>query len=207
MQMRNTLTRPNRSSYCQATVEAALLLSDLVPDLTNTEIARAVGVRSKETIRSWKNLDMSGNARATRLQNRCDAHRILTPSEEQILAGAILYRDLLRLDTTTIRIRKLIFSMFRIDGVYPSYISRFLDRNHLSLRLPTVCHTAERRAASVDELTKYLQEIRSLGVPPDRIVNIDPTSVYSDVRFVKQAGPRGRYALLFSSSLLNPRPS
>lgn len=85
--------------------------------------------------------------------------------------------------------------MFRIRDVKGSWISRFLDRNHLSRRTFTAAHPSERNCDSVYELISFLNDVRRLNLSADRIVNIDPTSVYSDARYVKQAGAKGRYGV------------
>lgn len=183
-----------RTNYAEDVVEQALLLVDLYPSLSNATVAKEVGVLSKETIRTWKSLDMSPEARDQRHNNKGKYNRILTHPQCLILAGRIVCRDLLRLDTSTNSIQAAMVDMFSIRRhVFGSFITRFLERNHLSMRSAITTHPAELSKAKSDELISYFTTLRELGLPPSRVVNIDPTSVYSDARFVLQAGMKGRY--------------
>lgn len=183
--------------YDQSVVDDALFMIDLFPSLSNASIASMVGVRSPETIRLWRRQDMSWHARRARIASRNSWRRILSSEQELIMAGRIIYLDVLRRDSSTLSIRRSLQSLFvPPQRIHASYISRFLKRQHLSMRYAVLTHAAERHPSKFDELVQYLDEIRAMNIPPDRIINIDATSVYSDARFVKQAGIRGRFRKL-----------
>lgn len=178
-------------AYGQEVVEAALDLAQFVPQLTNQEIATLIGVPDESTIRSWRSRDMSPEAMEERRLSKGLPHRLLRPTQELILAGCILLHDLLRLDTSTAAIRSMALRLFGLKKLQSSWISAFCSRNHISLRSFVVAHAAELRAPMVDSITLCLASIQSLHLPPDRIVNMDLTSVYSMARYVLQAAPVG----------------
>jgi len=103
-----------------------------------------------------------------------------------------LYNDLLRLDTSVPAIKDMFPVLFDYEkDINKSFISRFLDRNHLSMRSVVAMHPGEDSPTSAQLISGYLDSVRRMGVYPENIVNIDLTSVYSDARYVKHAGAKG----------------
>lgn len=140
---------------------------------------------------------MSEEAVASRRKAKGSAHRFLTEDGEFVVSGNILYNDLLRLDSSVPAIRDMFQIIFDYNGqVKKSYISKFLDRNHLSMRSVVAVHSHEAAPTSINLLGGYIGSARDFGVPPENMLDIDLSSVYSDARFVLHAGAKGRCALL-----------
>jgi hypothetical protein len=140
---------------------------------------------------------MSAESVAARQKKKGSIHRLISAPQEKILAGAIIYRDALRLDTSTTAIQEEYLTIFRSrQYLTESWISRFLRRNHLSRKSFTGAHPAEREASNRSLLINYLCEVQEFvkkGLTPDKIINVDWISIYSDARYIRQAGPRGRF--------------
>jgi hypothetical protein len=152
-------------------------------------------------------MDMSEDAIDKRAVNKGSSNRLLSKFERTLLAGNILFKDMCRHDTSTGAIRNMADCIAGFELLLnKSWISKFLASEHLSLRSAVGAHPSERLASKKDELSAFLNLVRSVtdGVPDDRVVNFDFTSVYSTSLYVRQAGAKGGSFSLTSSA---PFPS
>lgn len=126
--------------------------------LTYRKIAVTVGVFSHVTIANWDHLDMSPDAILERkIAQR--KPRKFTTFEETILAGFIIYRDLTYQPTTTGIFREFVYTYFA-EYVSPSFITKFMTRNHLSLKLVGNAILKELdRTAIVTESVQWLNAL------------------------------------------------
>ncbi len=149
---------------------------------------------------------MSAGAVAARSAHKGSESRLLSPEERTLLAGNILFEDLLRHDTSTGAIRNMADEISGVElSLTNSFLSKYLVSEHLSLRSAVGAHPSERLSSKREELLNFIHYVRNVtdGIPADRVINLDPTSVYSDSRYIRQAGAKGRYRLMvlkFSSS-------
>lgn len=182
-------------AYSTDFVDRVLLFCDAFPEVSERDVATAFGI-SARSISNWKRLDMSPEGVALRRKLKGAPHRFVNEDGEFVLAGNILYNDLLRLDTSTPAILDMFPILFDYYGpVNKRYLSKVLERNHLSLRSAVAVHGHEISPGAAQKLSSFIQSVRNFNVPPEFIVNIDLTSVYSDARYVKHAGAKGRFRL------------
>jgi transposase len=90
-------------------------------------------VFSPDTISAWARKDMSNEAILRRLRAKARP-RLFSDEQEKVLAGWCVYKDLVNESSTSSNFREFAFSQFRRD-VKPSYLSKFLRRHRLSLKL------------------------------------------------------------------------
>lgn len=164
-----------------------LLFCELFPEMSDRDVAARFAI-SHGTVGNWRNSDMSVHAIAARRYLKGFHRRKMSMNAEFVLAGNIIFCDLLRQDTSSNPIREIFCELFDSDEyLNSSYISKFLDRNHLSLKSVTVLHALEKLPNSLQILSDYISDVRSFNCPPDRIFNLDLCSIYSDSRFVRHA--------------------
>lgn len=160
--------------------------------LSDREVAIKFGI-SHGTVSNWKNSDMSIEAVEARRRVKGLHRRKISKNAELIFAGNIVYCDLIRLDTSTNAIRNMFCELFDTDEyLNKSYMSKFLDRNHLSLKSVTILHALEKIPDSIRILSNFIVDVRSFNCPADRMINFDLASIYSDARFILHAGIKGR---------------
>ena len=187
-------------AYPHETVARARALGEIFPELSLREIAAVVGVASPSSISNWLIKDMSLNSIDERASKKGSDAMILSKDERTLLHGNILFEDICRRDTSTESIRDMADEISGAElSLGKSFISKFLAAEHLSLRSAVGAHPSERLASKRDELADFLSHVRRVihGIPDDRVINLDFTSVYSDSRFIRQAGAKGRYYFLF----------
>jgi hypothetical protein len=97
-------------------------------ELSYRAIARKVGVSSHVTIREWDKKDMSVEAIIARLKLKA-LKKKFTDSEERILSGWVMYRDLTLQCSTTDNFREFGANYFG-RSMSPSYITNFMSRNY-----------------------------------------------------------------------------
>lgn len=144
-------------------------------------------------------MDMSADAVAARSAHKGSESRLLSPEERTLLAGNILFEDLLRHDTSTGAIRNMADEISGAElSLTNSFLSKYLVSEHLSLRSAVGAHPSERLSSKREELSDFIHYVRNVtdGIPADRVINLDPTSVYSDSRYIRQAGAQGRYRFI-----------
>lgn len=99
--------------------------------------------------------------------------RLFTDKEEQILAGWCLYKDLVSESSTSTSFRAFAMTHFG-RAIKPSYMSKFMRRHRLSLKLVGNAKRSERDESTVSMALSYLEKVRFLtskcGVDHSRIV-------------------------------------
>jgi hypothetical protein len=143
----------------------------------------------------WDLKDMTEVAISTRLQRRARARKF-THLEERILCGWVIYRDLTLQSSTTENFREFGYSYFR-RTMSPSFISKFMKRNRLSLKLVGKAEKDELLLENIDEAINFLKSfeflVRLNGLNPSQVKVMDKTYLMSSPwhKFVRHMGPRG----------------
>lgn len=165
------------------------------PLLTYRAIAAAADVASPTTISQWNNKDMTEEAILRRLKKRA-APRKFTDAEERILCGWVVYKDLTLESSTTEKFREFAATYFR-RAMSSSYISCFMKRHHLSLKLVGNAKSDELRQEVIDEAVTFLEGFESLtklnGLSLSQIKVMDKTYLQSSPwhKLVRHMSPRG----------------
>lgn len=147
---------------------------------------------------NWDKFDMSEVAIAERLRAKAAA-RLFSERDERIIVGWIIYQDLAMLSTTTEKLREFVMNYFGVS-LQPSYISKFMARWNLSLKLVGNASRKElvNREAVINETTEWLCALnefqRRHNIAKSQIKAIDKTYLYTSPfhRYVRHIGPRGR---------------
>lgn len=164
--------------------------------LTYNAIANAVGVHSPNTIARWDHLDMSYLAVNTRLANKA-AKRKFTIAEEKVLAGWVIFKDLTLESSTTLNFTEFVLTYFG-RSVSASFISKFMSRNHLSLKQVGGANRNELLDTTIDTAVNFLESFERVicqyGFRPDQIKVFDKTYLMTSPwhKFVKHMSPSGR---------------
>lgn len=98
--------------------------------------------------------------------------RLFSFEEEQVLAGWCLYKDLVNESSTSSNLKEFALSHFG-RSIKASWLSKFLRRHQLSLKLVGTAKRSERDDSTFNTAVSFLQKIRYLteecGVEPSRI--------------------------------------
>lgn len=165
------------------------------PKLTYRAIANAVGVSSPTTVNQWDNKDMTEEAILRRLRQRA-APRKFTDLEERILCGWVIYKDLTLESSTTEKFREFAFTYFR-RAMSSSYISSFMKRHHLSVKLVGNAKSDELRQEVIDQAVAFLEGFENLtrlnGLSLSQIKVMDKTYLQSSPwhKLVRHMSPKG----------------
>lgn len=116
--------------------------------------------------------------------------RKLSIKDERIVAGWVIYRCILKKDTTTRTIMKFIDNAFHVTTT-PSWLSQFMKRNHLSLQNPSTAKGAEIMSTKFEEAVQCLKQIKALNKDPGQIAVMDKTKFYNDSHRVKHVSIKG----------------
>jgi hypothetical protein len=180
-------------AYPRSVTEAAMRIIQDHPDYSNQRIADMVGVLSEGTIRNWRELEMTEEAVEARRLRRGEHGRVLSEEEEQVFAGRIIWAHLLHQDTSTPSLVEFLAFLFLIENPDLSWLSRLLEKLHIAYLKAVPTHKCEVDESFRPQLIDYISKLRLLSkLGPSHFLNIDPTSVYSDARYVLQAVPSGR---------------
>jgi hypothetical protein len=116
--------------------------------------------------------------------------------QELIIAGWAVFRDQSRLPTLTTMLKEFVFKEFQVD-LNPSWIriTRFVERQHLSLQRPSNMTEAENSEDLRQQGIEFIKMIRGLKKEPHQIVALDKTSFYGDARFIKNISVKGSYVI------------
>ena len=97
---------------------------------------------------------------------------LFSPEEEQILAGWCLYKDLVNESSTSSNLKAFALSHFG-RSIKASWLSKFLRRHRLSLKLVGNAKRSERDDSTFHTAVSFLQKIvyltEEIGVDPSRI--------------------------------------
>lgn len=142
----------------------------LTRQLSFRGIASRVGVFSPDTIMHWARNDMSPAAIRRRLKSKARP-RLFTEQQEHVLAGWCIYKDLTHESSTTRNFREFALSQFRRD-VKSSYLSKFLRRHRLSMKLTGNAKNSEREEYTIEKAVSFLQQVEFLlhaGLQPSQL--------------------------------------
>jgi DNA-binding transcriptional regulator YbjK len=143
----------------------------------------------------WDHQDMSETAIRRRLQLKAP-RRKFTPTEEKILSGWVLYRDLTLQSSTTENFREFAYLYFR-RTMSPSYVTKFMKRNRLSLKQVGKADAGELVQEKIDEAVRFLTTfdylVQSNAISTSQIKCMDKTYLMTSPwhKYVKHIGPRG----------------
>jgi transposase len=151
-------------------------------------IADQVGC-SKSSVYRIKNQDMGTEARRERAR-RSGWNKLLSVEQEKIVCGWIIEQTIKFKSTTTKHFRSFINEAFGIH-VSPSWITRFIQRHQFSLRSTQPIKKILSKSEAFDEAIAFLERVKAKKKDPSQICCIDKTGVYTDVKTLKQIGPRG----------------
>jgi len=116
--------------------------------------------------------------------------RLLSIENEKILAGWVVFRDLKRLSTHSDKLKLFAKQAFCVN-VTSGWITRFMDRNHLSLQPPSSMSPRESDEELRTQGVEFLNKLRLRNKNPDQIVAMDKTSFHGDARYVKNISIKG----------------
>lgn len=151
--------------YDNETVERAMRLLALKQkyplncNLSDSSIARMVGVQSHETISNWAKKPMDPASISQRQLDK-GHNRIFTPQDELIFAGWILNSNKSHHPSTTTDLMQFVEKNFHVR-LTPSWISRFLSRQHLSHLKPSSILYHENLDAHA-QLVAWVTEVRKI---------------------------------------------
>lgn len=165
------------------------------PSLSNRSIAFRVGVFSPTTITRWDHQDMHIEAIKVRMRKKARARKF-TIEEENILAGWVVYKELTLESSTTENFKEFVHVHF---NRFPSssFISVFLRRNHLSLKLVGNANSKEALQESIDVAVKFLTDfhtlVNALCKTPSQVIVMDKTYLMTSPwhKFTRHMSPKG----------------
>jgi transposase len=128
-------------------------------NLSDSSIARIVGVKSHETISNWAKKPMDPVSVYHRQMDK-GHNRIFSFQDEFIFAGWILDSGKSHHPTTTSDLMDFVEKHFHVR-LSPSWISRFLSRQHLSHLKPSSILYHESLNAHA-ELVKWITTVREI---------------------------------------------
>ncbi len=167
--------------------------------LTPLELARAAaGGASRARIYAWLNEDLSEQAVEARVERR-GGRRLLTDDQERLLVGfAVSTRTSLQPVTLT-DLGKFCHSHF---GVRPSIctLSETMSSHGLSSQKAMTRNSRMTSQLVVEDALLTIEEIRSYNFPPRRLIFMDETGLWSNVRAPKTYHFRNWYDILTSFS-------
>lgn len=146
---------------------------------------------------NWDNYDMCEAAIQERMRLKA-APRKFADHEEMVLVGWILYNDLAMLSTTTSKFREFVSNYFG-KTLLPSFISKFMSRWRLSLKLVGNASKQEllNRENVIAEAADFLSMLERFqqehAITKDQIKTVDKTYLFTSPyhRHVRHIGPRG----------------
>lgn len=119
---------------------------------------------------SWNRTDMSTQAILLRMKKKARPTKF-SEEEEKILAGWCIYKDLTHESSTTTDFKQYAYSYFG-KTMSNSYISKFLKRYKLSMKLVGNFRSIERREDVIENGVQFLEKINFLidsGIDPSKI--------------------------------------
>ncbi len=164
--------------------------------LTYTSIANLVGVYSPNTIARWDHLDMSSLAINTRLANKA-AKRKFSIAEERVLSGWVIFKDLTLESSTTLNFTEFALTYFG-RSMSASFISKFMKRNHLSLKQVGKANRNELLEKTIDTAVSFLETlekvINTYQFQPHQIKVFDKTYLMTSPwhKYAKHMSPTGK---------------
>jgi len=168
-------------------------------NLPIAKILEILKLKSRSTLHRWSNMSMSRSSRKERLEGR-RSRALLSPSNELILAGYIVYRDVRRRSTASQVIKRFSLQCFKLN-INPPWLSRFVRRHSMSYKSVVHAGASEFLAYKRESAVKFLDYVRSLNKTPRQIWVFDKT------RFSNRSiGMMGKFFSPFTFLFLVPLP-
>jgi hypothetical protein len=170
-------------------------LGSIPRNLTYAAIALKVGIYSPNTISRWDHSDMSLFAINGRLANKAAKSKFST-EEERILSGWVIYKDLTFESSTTFNFSEFVLTYFG-RAMSPSFITKFMKRNHLSLKQVGNAKRSELLDSTIDSAVSFLETLETVvsdyHYRPDQIKVFDKTYLMTSPwhKFVKHMSAKG----------------
>jgi len=153
------------------------------------QIAQILKVK-KSNIDRWLKMDMSSEAILKRRLNKGNCNRIISGTQEKIAAGWVIMRSIRKQSCTTQDFKEFLHLAFDIIPSN-SFITRFMNRNHLSLQDTSTAKGAEMMELKFKECVEFIAKLRELKKKPIQIAVIDKTKFYYDEKYVKTISIKG----------------
>jgi len=164
---------------------------------TLRSIASQCGFFSPTTIWRYSRKNMTLHAIRLRQLQKIGNKRIISEEQEEIFAGWVIYRELTHECTTSDAFQEFVSSSFGIR-VSASYLTRFMKRNYLSLKLPSNASPKELNEEEISEAVDYLRNLNEFiklnDVSASKIVAIDKTSLFNSMphKYIRHISSRGK---------------
>lgn len=121
---------------------------------------------------------------------------LLTDYEELLIAGRICHRNLHQKVTSTQDTIDWVQRTWNVK-MSKSYLSKFLRRHHLSIRLPSNANVTELDTEnSIARGIAFINYVRSLNLNGRQLVSLDKCNFHSRTEHTMQMAPKGRYTIL-----------
>lgn len=120
---------------------------------------------------------------------------LLTDYEELLIAGRICHRNLHQKVTSTQDTIDWVQRTWNVK-MSKSYLSKFLRRHHLSIRLPSNANVTELDTEnSIARGIAFINYVRSLNLNGRQLVSLDKCNFHSRTEHTMQIAPKGRYTI------------
>lgn len=160
-------------------------------NITYQSIASEVGVFSSATSWRWEHLNMTPEARGEHMAKRV-SNKLLSQENEMIVSGWLVNRHL-TYQSTTVKDLQYFLSMVWGFDAKKSWVSKFLKRNHLSMRTVGRATRAELNSEEQQKAVEFLSSLRALNKEDSQILCVDKTALYCNPISLKEIAPKGRY--------------
>ena len=138
------------------------------------------GGASERSIRNWMKEDLS-QEHINERKSHAGRPRMMSDDQEHILIGYFVHR---RTNLLSVNRNVLVqFAAVYINlSIQSQRISEFLQRNNISLQ--TSRQRGSRRVSLkvVDDAVNFVRDLRAMNYPPDRILIMDQTGLWSNVQ-------------------------
>jgi hypothetical protein len=117
--------------------------------------------------------------------------------QEEIIAGWVIYRDLTHESSTSDSFKDFVSSAFGVS-VSVSYLTRFMNRNRLSLKLPSNASHKELNEEEISEAVDYLTNLNEFvslnDISASQVIALDKTSLFNSLphKYIRHISPRGK---------------
>lgn len=141
--------------------------------------SRVSGGACRQAIHSWESVSLTDQAVKKRLSRR-GRRGLLSTEEENLLVGYSVHR---RLNLRVLRRAHLVQFATSYFGKTPSpqLISKLLKKHRFSLQKTMVRCSRLVSEKVVDDAVEFLATLRQRNFPPDRIISMDETGLWSNV--------------------------
>lgn len=159
------------------------------PNLSYRKIAKSAGLLSVASVHSIAHTNMEPEAIAVR-KLRKGWRRLLSLDEQRVVCGWLLSRREKGKPVGGAQVRSFVARAFGI-AVSASWVSRFAENFHLQSHKVHGRTYGRARASARTEMIEFLLRVRALSIPPQKLVCVDCTGIYSHNTVLRSYGPIG----------------